>query len=68
MEIKRLNFNIPLNLHKRFKEIFPYRGELTAFLNRCMESAVATQVSEETLKQIDELMEQAREDVRERRR
>lgn len=40
MERKRINILVPLDLYKRFIEIFPYRGELTAFILHCMQRAV----------------------------
>ena len=61
--MKRINFNAPTELWEKFTEILPYRGEPTAFFNRCMEAAVSTQVTEEAMRKIDSIIDKAREDA-----
>jgi len=67
VEIKRLNFRVPMPLYNRFKILFPYPGELTAFFRRCMEAAVLTEVSEDVFKKIEEHINGAREDTKSKR-
>jgi len=63
MRTKRVSFNTTEELHARCKGILPYRGEFTAFFNRCMEALAATQVSDDVLLQVEKLMAVAKKDV-----
>lgn len=54
---KKLSINIPTELHDRFLELFPYRGELTAFVNRCMEAAVESQNTRSAIESVDDIVE-----------
>ena len=38
--MKRINILLPKPLYEAWRKIFPYRGELTAFVRRCMEFSI----------------------------
>lgn len=60
--MKDVHFNCPKELYEAFLEIFPYKGEPTAFFNRCIEAAIQVRVPHEVVKQIDEIIKQVKED------
>lgn len=58
--MRDVHFNCPKELYERFLEIFPYKGEPTAFFNRCIEAAVATRASHEVIAQAEEIIAQVK--------
>ena len=42
-EHKRVHFRCPISLWKQFEKIYPYKGEPTAFFNRCVQQVVMQQ-------------------------
>jgi len=58
--MKDIHFNAPRELYERFKDIFPYRGEPTAFFNRCMEEAVASQTPQEVYERVGKVVREVR--------
>ncbi len=66
-QIKRLNFNVPMDTYRAFKEIFPYPGELTAFFRRCMEAAIIADVNEDVYRDIAEHIELTKREVKDKR-
>jgi hypothetical protein len=59
---KRVHFACPIKLWQEFRRIYPYKGEPTAFFNRCIEQVVKQQqrkVSDMSMnKLVDELDEE----------
>lgn len=60
---KRINFNVPEETFNSFKEIFPYRGEITAFLCRCIEAAVISNKRKLSSDEIEFTIQRVREEI-----
>lgn len=66
-ETKRVGFNCPIELYEKFLQVFPYKGEPTAFFLRCVEAVVQGQVPHEDMEKIQGLIDKAKKDIQERR-
>lgn len=63
----RLCFNIDGDMWDEFHKHLPYRGEKTAFLNRCIKALVDNEDPSIVLDEILRMAELARRDVSQRR-
>jgi len=61
--MKRINFNIQEETYKEFKKIFPYRGETTAFLCRCIEAAVIAKRRRLSKDEVEFTIERIKEEI-----
>jgi len=59
--VKDVHFNVKRELWERFLEVFPYKGEPTAFFNRCIEAAVSTRVPHDVVKEVDDIIRKVKE-------
>ena len=60
---KRVNFNTPIEKWEEFKKVFPYNGEVTAFFNRCIETAILTRKRKLSDDEVDFTVKRVKEEV-----